>query len=294
MLEGLLGADVIGFQTKLSAQNFIRAALRLTAARRAGGGLEYQGRRILVRAFPISIDYRGFHDAAASESAKIHSDELRASLGGRRIVLGVDRMDYTKGIDVRLRAYEDALERGYFGSDEVVMMQVAVPSREGVDEYADLRSTVEEHVGRINGRFSAAGLPAVYYIYRGLPFQELVSAYRAADVMLVTPFLDGMNLVAKEFCASQVEANGALVLSEFAGAALELRDAILVNPYDIDGMSAAIDRALRLDRQDRLKRMRSLQRVISRHDVYAWANSFLGALSAAENAPEPHEPVVNA
>ncbi len=291
VLEGLLGADVIGFHTKLSAQNFSRAARQFTTASGSDFQLEYEGRRIACKAFPISIDTGAIESMAREPETAELAAQLRQSLGGRRIVLGVDRMDYTKGIDVRLRAFEDLLETRRASADEVVLMQVAVPSRESVGEYADLRRAVDEHVGRINGRFATGGNAAVYYLYRGLPFRELVAAYMAADVMMVTPFRDGMNLVAKEFCAARPGEDGALVLSEFAGAALELRQAMLVNPYDIDGMSAALDMALRMSEDERARRMKALRRTIIRHDVYRWADSFLDELSHAPGKDaQRHEP----
>jgi len=295
VLEGLLGADVLGFQTKLSAQNFSRAARQLTPATGSDYRLEYEGRRIVCRAFPISVDYAEINAVGGEAETARTASRLRESLGGRRIILGVDRMDYTKGIDVRLRAFEDLLETGRASADQVVLMQVAVPSRESVDDYAELRRRVDEHVGRINGRFASGGAAAVYYLYRGLPFHELVGAYRAADVMMVTPFRDGMNLVAKEYCAARADGDGVLVLSEFAGAALELKQAMLVNPYDIDGMSAALDRALRMEEGDRRRRMRSLRRTVAHHDVYRWADSFLSELSRAPRKDSTrHEPALRA
>ncbi len=295
VLEGLLGADVIGFHTKLSAQNFSRAARQFTTARGSDSHLEYDGRRIACKAFPISIDTGAIDSIAREDETGRRAAVLRESLGGRRIILGVDRMDYTKGIDVRLRAFEDMLETGRASADEVVLMQVAVPSRESVGDYADLRRTVEEHVGRINGRFASGGNAAVYYLYRGLDFRDLVASYMAADVMMVTPFRDGMNLVAKEFCAARADEDGVLVLSEFAGAALELLQAMLVNPYDIDGMSAALDRALRMSEDERRRRMRTLRRTVSRHDVYRWADSFLTELATAPGKDSTrHEPAARA
>ncbi|MEZ6243611.1 MAG: trehalose-6-phosphate synthase [Phycisphaerales bacterium] len=295
VLEGLLGADVLGFHTKLSAQNFSRAARQFTSAKGSDYRLDYEGRRIVCKAFPISVDYKAIDELGGEDETARMANRLRESLGGRRIILGVDRMDYTKGIDVRLRAFEDLLETGRASADEVVLMQIAVPSRESVGDYADLRRQVDEYVGRINGRFASGGNAAVYYLYRGLPFNELVGAYRAADVMMVTPFRDGMNLVAKEYCAARADGDGVLVLSEFAGAALELKQAMLVNPYDIDGMSAALDRALRMEEEERQRRMRSLRRTIAQHDVYRWADSFLTELSHASRKDSTrHEPALRA
>jgi trehalose 6-phosphate synthase len=216
---------------------------------------------------------------------------LRKQLGPRRrIILGVDRLDYTKGIDIRLRAFEDVLRRGEKSSApdritvrDCVFCQIAVPTRASVDEYARLRRTVEEHVGRINGEFGEAALAAVHYLRRNVPFEELVALYVAADVMVVTPLRDGMNLVAKEYVACRLENTGTLVLSEFAGAAHELRSALLVNPYDIDGLATAMEQALRMDEQDMRRRMNSMRRALQRNDVFDWAASFIRDLN-----PEAH------
>ncbi|MEL7474332.1 MAG: trehalose-6-phosphate synthase, partial [Planctomycetota bacterium] len=272
LLEGLLGADLIGFQTKLNAQNFARAAKKFTSARGSDSTLEYQGRRVRVQAFPISIHTGDVAAKALETETSALAASLRERLGaGRKIVLGVDRLDYTKGIDIRLRAFEEMLERKVCTTDEVVFVQVAVPSREAVDDYADIRDRVERVVGRINGEHGEVGRSAVHYLYRSLPFNELVAYYRAADVCMVTPYRDGMNLVAKEYVATRHDDTGVLVLSEFAGAAEELRSgAMLVNPHDIDGMAATLHAALTLPQSEARKRMRLMRRQVERHDVFAW------------------------
>jgi trehalose 6-phosphate synthase len=279
ILEGLLGADVVGFQTYAGAQNFSRAARAFTRADGTDTQLEFEGRRILVRSFPISIDAKLFEEEGGSERTLYYAKEIRARIGPRRkMLLGVDRLDYTKGIDARLRAFEELLRTRKTTVEESVLVQVAVPSRERVRDYAKMRDTVERMVGRINGQFSAPGRVAVHYFRRTLTREELVAYYRAADVMLVTPLRDGMNLVAKEYVATRTDNSGVLVLSEFAGAARELRRALLVNPRDLDGMTATIHAALNLPREDARHRMAILRTVVRRHDVFQWAADFVEAM----------------
>jgi len=281
ILEGLLGADTIGFQTRLGAMNFKRAAQRFAGAKPSRGHLSFNGRHVRVDAFPISIDTGRFESLARDEQVKRASAELRGQLGASRLmVLGVDRLDYTKGIDIRLRAIDEVLRRGEFTASDFVFVQVAVPSREAVDEYAEMRSRIEELVGRINGQFGEPGRVVVHYLRRSLPQDQLAAYYLAADVMLVTPLRDGMNLVAKEFVACRSDDSGILVLSEFAGAARELRQAVQVNPFDIDGVASAIEGALRMDQAEARRRMRPLRRTVRRNDVYRWAADFLGALES--------------
>ena len=283
VLEGLLGADLLGFQSRLSTQNCRRAGRRYADGGGAGSRLHYQGRDIRALPFPISIDVGEFETVAASEGVQRRVDELRRRIGPeRKILLGVDRLDYTKGIDVRLRAFEDLLAGGRFTTSEVCMIQIAVPSRGDVPDYTAMRRVIEETVGRINGEYAEPGRVAVHYLHHSLDREELVAYYRAADVMMVTPLRDGMNLVAKEYVACRLDDSGVLILSEFAGAANELRHALLVNPFDIDGMANIVERALTIAEPDRRQRMRSLRKTIRAHDLYDWAADFLGAL-AGEN-----------
>lgn len=280
ILEGLLAADVVGFQTKLGAQNFSRAARQFTPARGSDAHLEYHGRPAQARAFPISIDQQRFRDAAASPGVQLLAEHIRERLGDRRIVLGVDRLDYTKGVDLRLRAFEETLARGNISVDDTVFVQIAVPTREAVEEYENLRRVVDEHVGRINGSFAEIGKVAVHYLYSSVPFEELLAYYRAADVMMITPYRDGMNLVAKEFVATRLDNSGVLILSEFAGAALEFRQSLQVNPYDIDGIADAIEHALAMPLPESRRRMAAMRRTVARNDVYRWSDSFLKTLDA--------------
>jgi trehalose 6-phosphate synthase len=280
IIEGLLGADVVGFQTRASRNNFLTLAARLAGAQREPGGLIHQGRRVHAGAFPVSIDVERFHRAAREPRIGERVEELRSKLGGgRKLILGVDRLDYTKGIDLRLEAFHEWLARPGSSIRDAVLVQVAVPSREQIPGYQELRSKVERLVGRINGEYGEIGVAAVHYLRRNLPFDELVALYRAADVMLVTPLADGMNLVAKEYVASRPEASGVLVLSEFAGAVDELGGALQVNPHDVDGLAETIDQALHLSPREVRRRMRSLRQAVESNTVNDWANRFLAALA---------------
>jgi trehalose 6-phosphate synthase len=279
ILDGTLGADVIGFQTKAGAQNFIQLAQRHAGTRGKGSRIHVGDRSVQVGAFPISIDFDKYESTAKHSAVMNHAEELRKNLGlGRKIILGVDRLDYTKGIDVRVKAFGEMLAKGMQTIDDTVLVQLAVPSRERIEEYRDLRSQVEELVGQINGRFGEVGVAPVHYLRRNLPFEELVGMYRAADVMLVTPYCDGMNLVSKEYVATRFDNSGVLILSEFAGAAPELNHAELVNPHDVDGLAEAMHRALSLTSKEAKKNMRAMRRVVKRHTVHDWANAFMRAL----------------
>lgn len=280
IVEGLLGADLIGFQTRLGVKNFFEAARRFGGYRLRDGKVQVGGREASVRALPISIDAAEFASIAQTDRVRRRAAQLKERIEARKLILGVDRLDYTKGIDVRLRAVEEVLSRGNFGVEDFCAIQVAVPSRETVTEYAEQRSRIEELVGRINGEFSETGATAVQYLRRSLPREELVAYYLAADVMAVTPLRDGMNLVAKEYVASRVDGDGVLVLSEFAGAASELRQAMLVNPFDIDGMASTLEAALGMEERAMRRQMATLRRAVARHDVHDWAEQFFGALVA--------------
>lgn len=281
LLHGMIGADVVGFQTWKDAQNFSRASRHLADAEGTDSSLTFHGHKVRVNSFPISIDAKEMETLAAKPSVQKRAVEIKSRLGNRRILLGVDRLDYTKGIEARLVAFERLLETHQVSSDRCVLVQVAVPSRETVPEYEQTRTRIEEIVGRINGEFSHPGSVAVHYFRRNLGREELAAWYLAADVMVVTPLCDGMNLVAKEYVSSRVDGGGALVLSEFAGAAQELRQAIIVNPYDIDGMAAGIRRAMHLPRSEQRFRMSILRMVVRRHDVQEWSGTFLEALERA-------------
>ena len=294
VIEGLLGADLLGFQRRDDASNFLRACRRLTGARTRGSVIELPskadgragGRQLRAGSFPISIDTAGLEALARRDDIQARARELRAELGDPQVVLlGVDRLDYTKGILHRLRAYGELLDDGDLDPREAVLVQVASPSRERVEEYQRLRDEVEGIVGRINGDHSSVGRTAIRYLHQFFSKEEMAALYLAADVMLVTPLRDGMNLVAKEYVACRFDLRGALVLSEFTGAADELRQAFLVNPYDIDGTKATILQAARVSPKEAARRMQPLRRRVIEFDVHHWANTFLGALDMVTEMP---------
>ena len=288
ILRGLLGADLVGFHTPGGARNFRWLASRFTAATPGQGRneLTYHGRSVKLGAFPISIDSAHLDEISRSDVVQQRAKKIREDLGNpERIILGVDRLDYTKGIDVRLRAFEELLAEDRAG--DTVMIQLATPSRERVEHYQRMRADIEQSVGRINGEYAQVGRPVLHYLHQSLPRDELAAFFVAADVMLVTPLRDGMNLVAKEYVACRGDLGGVLVLSEFAGAAIELKDSVLVNPHDTDGVKDALHRALTMGPAEGRRRMKALRRQVLTHDVDRWARSFLDALGlpAPEEAP---------
>jgi trehalose 6-phosphate synthase len=279
VLEGLLGADYLGFQTKRAVLNFAAAAREIVGARGPASSLMFEGRRIRAQASPISVDVDQSRRISRTPEVAEIARKLKSDLGNpEHIVLGVDRLDYTKGIDLRLRAFEVMLQRHPELAGKVSLVQIAVPSRADVGEYQAIRSRVEEMVGHINGRFGRASWVPVHYQYRSFPFPELVGAYQAADVMLVTPLRDGMNLVALEYVATRLDDSGVLILSEFAGAAERLGDALIVNPYDLDGLARALHSAVLMAPEEQASRMRRLRRAVSRWDVHSWARQNLAAI----------------
>jgi trehalose 6-phosphate synthase len=280
VLRGLLGADLVGFQQRLAAQNFLRLAKHLLGTPYTGNTLEYEGRKVKAEAFPISIDVREMQRLADNPLVRERAQQIRSELGDpKTVILGVDRLDYTKGIEHRLKAFRELLADGRLSVPEAVMVQVATPSRERVEHYQALRVKVEREVGRINGDFGKVGVPAVHYLHQSYSRSELAALYCAADVMMVTPLRDGMNLVAKEYVAARADLGGALVLSEFAGAAGELRQAFLCNPHDLDAVKDALMRAVTVDEGEARRRMSIMQRHLRKHDVAAWASEFLQSLA---------------
>lgn len=290
IIEGLLGADLVGFHLPGGAQNFLILARRLAGAntsratvgvRSRFGEIEVGFRTVKVGAFPISIDSTALDQQARTRAIRQRAKEIRGELGNpRKILLGVDRLDYTKGIDVRLRAFSELLEEHRAKRDDTVLVQLATPSRERVESYIAMRESIERQVGHINGEYSDIGHPIVHYLHRPIPRDELIAFFVAADVMLVTPLRDGMNLVAKEYVACRSDLGGALVLSEFTGAAAELRQAYLANPHHLEGVKDAIEAALNQTPEEGRQRMRALRRQVLVHDVDLWAQSFLEALTA--------------
>ncbi len=291
VIEGLLGADLLGFQRKADAENFIRVCRRLLAlptrgdtvtVRTADGG----ERTVRATAFPISIDARGLEELARRPEVAERARQIRKDLGDpQQLLLGVDRLDYTKGIRHRLKAYEELLADGALAPPDTVLVQVATPSRERVSAYIRLREQVEVTVGRANGDYGNLGQPAIHYLHQSYGREEMAALFLAADVMLVTPLRDGMNLVAKEYVTCRHDDGGALVLSEFTGAYGELDRAYICNPHDISGLKQTIREALDADPREKARRMRSLRKRVREHDVQRWADEFRRALAAAPDRP---------
>ncbi len=312
IVTGLLGADLIGFQRGADAANFLRACRRAAGLHTRGNVVtmierlgqdssapgrvspprpdraQTGGRRVQVGTFPVSVDSPGIDRLARSCEVRARAGQIRAELGNPQIVLlAIDRLDYTKGILHRLKAYGELLDGGQLGPPRAVLLQVARPSREQVEDYQILREDVEREVGRINGSHAGLGQLAVHYLHRSYSREEMIALFLAADVMLVTPLRDGMNLVAKEYIAARNDETGALVLSEFTGAADELGSAFLVNPHDIDGLKEKILQAVDVTPSEARRRMRSMRKRVRNHDANRWISSFLGTLHAVAPSGAP-------
>jgi trehalose 6-phosphate synthase len=281
IIRGLLGADLVGFQTPLGAQNFLHLAQHVLGLPRQGHSVVVDGRVVRAGAFPVSIDIEELEELVSTDGVQERAAQIREELGNpQHILLGVDRLDYTKGIEHRLKAYRELLKEGRLTTPETVLVQVATPSRERVEHYARLRGNVEREVGRINGEYGRVGAPAVHYLHQSYSRSELAALYRAADVMAVTPLRDGMNLVAKEYVAARTDLGGALVLSEFAGAAAELHQAYMCNPHDVNSIKDALMRAVDADRSEQARRMGAMRRYLREHGGREWAAEFIRALNA--------------
>jgi trehalose 6-phosphate synthase len=315
IVVGLLGADLLGFQRQSDATNFLRACRRAAGMTTRGSLVRvppelalpapgapqaqqaqqarqarqaWQAREVQAAAFPVSIDSKSYSQLASRDDVRARAREIRQALADPDVILlGVDRLDYTKGILHRLNAYGELLDEGRLRSAGSVLIQVASPSRERVEQYRLLREEVETTVGRINGQYGELDSPPpVYYLHQSYPREEMAALYLASDVMLVTSLRDGMNLVAKEYVACRNDESGALVLSEFTGAADELTTALIVNPHDIAGLKDAIVHAVTISPQEARRRMRSMRRRVFENDVAHWAATFLDAL---KQAPGPAE-----
>ncbi len=280
ILEGLLGADVLAFHTEGYVRNFLDCVARFTGAR-----VDYEKRtirmklrRIRVEVAPIGIPVDEVQTLASNPAVAAQIEQIRSRVGGRKIVLGVDRLDYTKGIPERILGFEQFLKSDRSARNRYVYVQIMVPSRIDVDAYAKLKSEVDRLVGDINGRFSSVGRVAIHYLYRSLDQLSLYAHYCAADVALVTPLRDGMNLVAQEFVANRLDCNGVLILSEFAGAACYLKDAVMVNPYNITELGESLKVALTMSEREQRKRMRSLRTEVHKLDVHRWAETCIKSI----------------
>ncbi|WP_203820822.1 alpha,alpha-trehalose-phosphate synthase (UDP-forming) [Paractinoplanes ferrugineus] len=279
LLGGMLGADLVGFQREQAAHNVAQLAGKMLGARGADDAIIYDGRVVRTGAFPVSIDVTEMEALSARPYVLNQARQLKHDLGQhKKVLLSVDRLDYTKGIEHRLTAYSELLRDGRIKVRDTVMVQVAVPSRERVESYRGLKDRIEREVGRINGEYGRVGEPAIHYLNQPFDRADLAALYRTADVMVVTPLRDGMNLVAKEYVAARADDTGALVLSEFAGAAAELQDAFQVNPHDLDGLKKTLLDALDATPADLRRRMQAMRAHITENDIHAWARAYLSAL----------------
>ncbi len=288
IIQGLLGADLLGFQRRADAENFVRVCQQLLGLPTRGDTVRVPGesgtgdREVRATAFPISVDAAGLNELAKSPAVIARSEEIRRDLGNPEVILlGVDRLDYTKGISHRLKAFSELLADAGIGPPSTVLVQVATPSRERVRAYIELRDQVEATVGRANGDFGQLGRPAIHYLHQSYGRAEMAALFLAADVLLVTPLRDGMNLVAKEYVMSRPDEGGALVLSEFTGSAGELDQAFTCNPHDIADLKAKIQQAMNTDEPEKRRRMRAMRKRVREYDVQRWADDFLRALPSA-------------
>jgi trehalose 6-phosphate synthase/phosphatase len=284
ILLGLMQFSKLGFQTDHDRRNFV-SCLRSFLK---GVHIRHIGRKFLVRAdnlvaevgtFPISIDFQDLAEESATDGVLTRAEEVRHSFGGRQLVLGVDRLDYTKGIQERLRSFRTLLDSEPGLCGRVNFLQLTVPSRENIPEYREYKISIDRLVSEINARYGRPGWSPITYLHRCVSKPELLALYRAADVALVTPLKDGMNLVAKEFCAARNDERGVLVLSKFAGSAAELKSgALLINPYDFEGVASALSTALKMPVPEQQRRMRSMRAAVEQNDVYTWCNSVCGQM----------------
>ena len=284
LVRSLFACDLVGFQTRADLNNFTRFVEEEAGGELLSKGrIKAYGRTIVADAFPISIDVRGFTAMAGTVEAQRRVELLRRNGLGCSHVIGVDRLDYTKGLPERFRAFGKFLESYPAARKQVTLMQIAPPTREEVEAYADIRHELEALSGQINGQFGDFHWTPVRYIHRSISRATLAALFRGSEVGLVTPLRDGMNLVAKEYVAAQEPSDpGVLILSSFAGAAEELDEALIVNPYDLDGVAQALQRALVMAREERKERHGALMARLARNDIATWRNRFLSAMFRAQ------------
>jgi trehalose 6-phosphate synthase/phosphatase len=292
-IQGLMGADLIGFHTAAFMRHFSSTLLRSLGVGTEVDQVSWEGRSVLLGVFPMGADADKF-DQLGRDPEVMREASALTSGGKTKILLGVDRLDYTKGINRRLLAFERLLLEHPELGEQVRLVQVAVPSRENVEAYQELREEIDGLIGRIHGTFATPSWVPIHYIYRGLPEKEIAALYRAADVMLVTPIRDGMNLVAKEFVATRSDERGVLVLSEFAGASAELPESLVVNPFDQRAMADAYYRALTMGEEQQQSRMQAMRRRVMRFGVQRWADAFLAKLRRGDDRPHPVEATLSA
>ena len=286
ILEGLLGADLVGFHTHDYAEYFMRCVQRILGPQHRMGHIAVGERLVQVGAFPMGIDFQKFYDSTAQPEVQKEKEELKKSLGASKIVLSVDRQDYSKGILHRLQGFQTLLEMNPEWHGKVTLIMLVVPSRIGIEDYEGMKKQIEELVGKINGQFGTIGWAPIIYQYRSLPFQSLVAMYAMSDVALVTPLRDGMNLVAKEYVATKLDKTGVLILSEMAGAAKELPEAIIINPNNRQEIAAALKTALEMPADEQAWRNEAMQRRLRQYDVIRWAKDFLEQLGAISSNGE--------
>ena len=286
ILEGILGADLIGFHTYDYVRNFLDSELRLLGDEQNMGYINYQNRMLKVDSFPMGIDYERFSMAIQNTDTQREVEKIRKQIGRRKIILSIDRMDYTKGIVERLKAYEIFLQENPEYFEKVTLIMLAVPSRTRVEQYQHLKHQIDELIGKINGKYGSIGWVPIWYLFRSLPFSELSALYHIADIALITPLKDGMNLVAKEFIASKDNAKGVLILSEMAGAAHELGEALIVNPNNGLEISWALKYALHMSEAKQIKRNKIMQKRLKNYDVKKWADDFKKSLIQVKEKQE--------
>lgn len=279
ILKGYLGADLIGFHTYDDARHFFSCLKRILGIENNLGKIEYDQRTIHVDAFPMGIDFEKFNSSATEPDTLSKVLEYKTSLGDRKLILSIDRLDYSKGIPQRLMAYESFLEKYPEYHSKIILVQLTVPSRYDVSHYRNLKIEIDELVGRINGKFGKINWMPIHYIFRAIPFTHLSALYAISDVALITPIRDGMNLVSKEYVATRSENNGVLILSEMTGAAKELIEALVVNPNDKEQLITALKKALTMSKDEQKKRMSSMRNTIRAYNVHNWLDVFMSRLA---------------
>jgi trehalose 6-phosphate synthase/phosphatase len=289
ILEGLLGADLVGFHTYDYTGHFLDSVHRLLGYEVAMGQITAADRVVRADAFPMGINYEQFSSVAKDPQAQAERKRFRKKLGDCRVILSVDRLDYTKGIPQRLEAFSMFLDRNPKFKRKVILVLLVVPSRIRVEHYIQLKKQLDGLVGEINGKYGTIGWMPVWYLYRSLPFHPLAALYSLADVALVTPLRDGMNLVAKEYTATKADGKGVLILSETAGAAQELGEAIIINANNQEEIAEALVKALEMPEQERIERNRTMQKRLRRYDVVQWANEFMDKLLSTKKLQQEME-----
>lgn len=280
ILNGLLGADLIAFHTHDYMRHFVSAAERVMELQFNLDQILIDNRMVYVDAFPMGINYELYNDAILNPDVQEKATTLKKNFGDHKLMLSVDRLDYSKGILHRIKGYSQFLEHHPEYREKISLVMVVVPSRDTVEHYANLKTRIDEAIGSINGKFSTINWTPIYYFYHSLEFEELVAMYHIADIALISPLRDGMNLVAKEYVAAKRNQPGVLILSEMAGAAIELNDAIIINPNNVDQIEQAILQALQMSEEEQLGQLRRLQKVVSHQTVKKWADGFVNELEA--------------